>query len=72
MPFHLPLSDMPLQEKLAAMETLWEALTRTPADIESPNWHKEILDNRQPRLAEGKSHFIDWEKAKGEIRSKLP
>jgi len=54
---------MSLQEKLAAMESLWEDLARTPEAIEPPAWHKDILDERRRRLAEGQSRFIDWETA---------
>ncbi len=71
MSFNLPLKAMSLQEKLAAMESLWEDLTRTPEAIESPAWHKDILDERRQRLAEGQSRFIDWETAKADIRNKL-
>lgn len=62
---------MSLQEKLAAMESLWEDLARIPEAIESPAWHKDILDERRQRLAEGQSRFIDWETAKADIRNKL-
>ncbi len=71
MSFNLPLKAMSLQEKLAAMESLWEDLARTPEAIESPAWHKDILDERRQRLAEGQSRFIDWETAKANIRNKL-
>ena len=71
MPFNLPLKDMTLQEKLAVMESLGEDLARPPEAIESPAWHKDILDERRQRLAEGKSRFIDWETAKAKIRDKL-
>lgn len=71
MPFHLPLKEMTLQEKFAAMESLWEDLARTSNAIESPAWHKDILDERRQRLAEGQSRFIDWETAKADVRKKL-
>lgn len=71
MPFNLPLKDMTLQEKLAAMESLWEDLARTPEAIESPAWHKEVLEERLRLLAEGKTQFIDWETAKEALRKKL-
>lgn len=71
MPITLPLKEMTLQEKLAVMESLWEDLARSPEAIESPAWHKDILDERRQRLAEGKSRFIDWQTAKAEIRNKL-
>jgi hypothetical protein len=71
MPFKLPLEDMSLHEKLSAMESLWEDLARTPESIESPAWHKDILDERRQRLADGTSRFIDWETAKADIRNNL-
>jgi hypothetical protein len=67
----LPVKDMSLREKLAAMEALWEELSRTPENIESPAWHKDILDERQQRVAEGKSQYKDWESAKRDIRRKV-
>ena len=71
MSFNLPLKGMTLHEKLAAMESLWEDITRTPESIQSPAWHKDILDERRQRLTDGQSQFIDWETAKVDIRSKV-
>ncbi len=65
------LKEMTLQEKLSAMELLWDDLTRSPEAIESPEWHKTILDKRSQRVADGLSQFQDWETAKGEIRNKI-
>jgi len=67
----LPLHEMTIQEKLAAMEALWEDLSRSPEAIESPEWHREILDERRQRFADGTSRFEDWETAKAKIREKL-
>ena len=53
------------------MELLWEDLARSPESVESPTWHKDILDERRQRIAEGKSQFVDWETAKTEILKKL-
>lgn len=71
MSMKLPLDEMTVQEKLAAMESLWEDLSRTPEAIESPDWHKEILDERRQRVVDGTAQFEDWEKAKAKIREKL-
>ena len=67
----LPLHEMTIQEKLAAMEALWEDLSRSPETIESPEWHREILDERRQRVAGGTAHFEEWETAKTKIREKL-
>jgi Putative addiction module component len=67
----LPLEEMTLQEKLAAMELLWDDLGRCPESVESPTWHKDILDERHQKVAEAEAHFVDWESAKTEIRKKV-
>ena len=67
----LSLKEMTLHEKLAAMEALWEDLARSPESIEPPAWHKDVLDERRQRIADGKAQFGDWETAKAEIRKKL-
>ena len=68
---NLPLKDMTIEEKLAAMELLWDELARSPETIKSPNWHKDILDERRQMVADGKTQFTDWNAAKTEIRKKL-
>ena len=67
----LSLKEMTLQEKLAAMESLWADLTGSAKSIKSPSWHKQILTERRKRIANGKARFIDWDTAKAEIRKKL-
>ncbi|MGH9643735.1 MAG: addiction module protein [Terriglobales bacterium] len=69
---HLPLNDMTLQEKLEAIEVLWEDVARNPESVESPDWHTDILHERRQKVSEGKGHFTDWDTAKTAIRTKLP
>jgi putative addiction module component (TIGR02574 family) len=71
MSIKLPLDKMTIQEKLAVMESLWDDLSRSPKAIDSPEWHKEILDERSKKIADGTAQFVDWEKAKASIREKL-
>ena len=67
----LPLKDMTLEVKLAAMELLWEDVARSPKSVMSPQWHKAILDERRQSIAAGNAQFTDWDTAKMEIRKKL-
>jgi hypothetical protein len=67
----LPLKEMTLHEKMAVMESLWEDLAGSSDPIESPEWHKQILDERRQRIAEGEAQFIDWQTAKAGIHKKL-
>jgi hypothetical protein len=35
---------------------------------EFPEWHREVLEERERQIAAGEAHFIPWEQAKAEIR----
>ena len=61
---------MTIEEKLRAMEALWDDLCRHNA-VQVPQWHKDILDERQRFIDEGKAEFLDWETVKQELRDRL-
>src|SRR2546430_16323347 len=64
----LPLNEMSVEEKLQTMEALWQSLSADPAAIESPAWHEEELAERERKIESGEAKFVEWEKAKAEIR----
>jgi hypothetical protein len=41
---------MSLREKLAVMEILWEEISREEQSLEVPEWHQELLDEREKWL----------------------
>jgi len=63
----LNLEEMTTEEKLRAMEMLWEDLCRTVPDFSSPSWHEEVLKEREQRIRDGKDKFVDWDQAKKDI-----
>jgi hypothetical protein len=71
MSIDLPLDNMTLVDKLEAMEALWADISRKPADLASPSWHKDILDERRQLVAEGKLKFLDWDTAIADLRKEL-
>jgi len=64
----LPLDQMTIDEKLRALEAIWEDLCRTPENIPTPSWHADVLSAREKRVREGTSGFTDWSEAKRKIR----
>lgn len=64
------LDQITIEEKLRAMEALWDDLCRHDA-VEVPQWHKDTLDEREWLIDEGKAEFIDWETAKKELREQF-
>ncbi|HEV7671289.1 MAG TPA: addiction module protein [Thermoanaerobaculia bacterium] len=61
---------MSIEEKLQAMEALWEDLSRN-AELESPAWHEEVLIERERQLETGEASFMDWDQAKVDIRKRV-
>lgn len=38
---------------------------------QSHEWHREVLEERERRIASGKAGFTDWEQAKADIRKRV-
>jgi Putative addiction module component len=66
----LPLDQMSTEEKLAALEAIWGDLSRNEQQLPVPDWHKQVLDQRQRQIDRGEATFIDWEEAKRRIRER--
>jgi hypothetical protein len=67
----LPLEKMSMEEKLRAMELLWDDLCNTAGDMTSPIWHGDVLAERDALQKRGGDQFEDWEAAKRNIRNKV-
>ena len=67
----LPISHLSLAQKLDLMETLWADLTREEEKLESPAWHKTVLEDREEAFKAGKVSAADWEQAKKRIRKRV-
>ena len=68
----LKRKEMSTEEKLKAMEMLWDDLCRRAPDFSSPSWHEDVLKEREQRIKDGKDRFVDWDQAKKDIRNSIP
>ena len=62
----LEVKKMSMKERLQAMEILWDSLIDEECEIESPEWHQDVLKEREKKIKDGKAEFISLE----ELRSK--
>ena len=62
---------MSFPDKLELLEALWDDLSRRPDKLRSPEWHKDVLDERRQRVQSGEERFSDWEAAKQDIRKRI-
>ena len=67
----LPLGSMTIEEKLLAMEALWDDLCRLHPSLEPLDWHRGILEERERSFQAGSDGLLDWEEAKRVIRERI-
>lgn len=65
------LREVTTPDKLRLMEALWQNLSMTAEEIVSPQWHGEVLAERDRLIESGEETFIDWETAKKQLREEL-
>jgi putative addiction module component (TIGR02574 family) len=67
----LSIETFSVAEKLMLMERLWDDLSRRPSDVPVPEWHGDVLAERQAAVREGRPSFVEWEAAKKRLRERL-
>lgn len=60
---------MSIEEKIKTMEELWDDLVSHAENISSPDWHKEVLADREKMLKQGVEEIIDWSVAKQSLKN---
>jgi Putative addiction module component len=65
------LRQLPVDEKLRIIETLWSDLSGQDEDIAAPAWHEQELSQTQTAFLEGREEVMDWSDAKKELRSRF-
>ncbi|CAK0771081.1 Addiction module protein [Gammaproteobacteria bacterium] len=57
----IEIAGMSRIERLRTMETIWDSLIHESSDIESPEWHGDVLAARKKAMEEGQSTFLSIE-----------
>jgi len=60
----LDIERMDQVERLRTMEQLWDAICHDENEPESPEWHKDILDERRKMIENGQARFISLDALK--------
>ncbi|MCW1921726.1 addiction module protein [Luteolibacter arcticus] len=65
------LETMTTADKLRLMEDIWQDLSAQKNEIVSPDWHGDVLAERERLTASGEEKFIPWDSAKKQLRDEL-
>jgi hypothetical protein len=63
------IEKMSRTERLAAMEALWDSLLGDESQIESPDWHRGVLEERKRQIEDGRAEFISLAKLRASRKS---
>jgi len=52
------------KEKIILMNEIWESFEDDNTNIESPNWHQEILEERMSKMENKEAKYISLDELK--------
>ena len=67
----IEVKKMTREQKLMAMEAIWEELQKDGGPIDSPDWHKNALRETEVRYEAGDEKSLDWQEAKKQLRKRF-
>lgn len=67
----LPLDEMSTEEKIQTMEHIWDDLVSNADNIASPEWHGDILSDRDIGVKNGSEEIFDWSVARNKIKKDI-
>jgi putative addiction module component (TIGR02574 family) len=67
MSVEIQIDSLSVAEKVQLLESVWESLCAHPGDVQSPEWHREVLEERRRRLEDGRATISSWADAKARL-----
>jgi len=67
----IDLKAMTVPEKLDLMEAIWADLSKDDENIPVPDWHAQVLREREERLSRGEERLIDLDEVEKQLRTDL-
>jgi len=67
----IDLKAMTVPEKLDLMEAIWADLSKDDENLPVPDWHAQVLYEREERLNRGEEQLIDLDEVERQLRTDL-
>lgn len=67
MSVNISIEALTVAEKVQLLESVWQSLCRQSGDVQSPDWHQEVLDERRRRLEDGRATVSPWADARARL-----
>lgn len=63
--------ELPVAEKIAYVQALWDLIAGDPNDVPVPAWHKEVLKERLAEVRSGSTASRPWAEVRADLRARL-
>ena len=58
------IKKLDVKDRIILMNDIWESLEAESSQIESPNWHKDILEIRIEKIKNNEVNYLSLEELK--------
>tara|TARA_R110000823_G_C15685685_1_gene474760 strand:+ start:121 stop:327 length:207 start_codon:yes stop_codon:yes gene_type:complete len=62
------ISNMSVAERLQTMEAIWDSLLHEDTEVESPDWHNDVLKERRKAIDDGSAKLISLNELKASLK----
>ena len=62
------IEGMSIAERIQTMEAIWASLLKSDSDVESPDWHQDVLAERSRHIDEASVEFVSLAELKAARR----
>ncbi len=63
------VQNMSIEEKFLVIDMLWRDIAASSEEY-APQWHFDVLREREQSLADGTAKLLDWGDVKAELQSR--
>ena len=67
----LGFDDLPVEQQIDYVQTLWDRIAAREDQIPVPPWHREVLDERLAEHQADPDASRPWEQVEAELRQRL-
>ena len=64
------VKKMSTDEKFTVINLIWQDIAAS-SDIPMPDWHSDILQERERSLADGTVQLVDWADVKAKLQARV-
>ncbi len=54
-------------QRVPVMEALWESMCYEEDEIDSPDWHEDVLEDRRAKITGGEARFITLKQLRDQL-----